>query len=98
MTETITEPATVPVAQLTAMLQAEITYQSLRAELAAAEQGRYRSIYDALAASADPATLLAATPTTITRATVAAAIRRYAPPADWAQLALFEFEQAGPGA
>jgi hypothetical protein len=78
----------------TALLEAEVAYQTARAELAACEHSRYLHVHRAFTAiRCDARALLADTPPSITRATLAGAIRRHAAPADWAQLA-FDLESA----
>lgn len=74
---------------LTRLLEAECEYQSSRADLGDAESRRYRELYDAyLAVGKDTQSLLAAAPRSITRASLAAALRRHAPAGDWEQLEL----------
>ncbi|HEV2347022.1 MAG TPA: hypothetical protein VGS97_23170 [Actinocrinis sp.] len=74
---------------LTRLLEAECEYQATRAGLGDAETRRYRELYDAyLAAGKDTQSLLAAAPRSITRASLAAALRRHAPAGDWEQLEL----------
>lgn len=74
---------------LTQLLEAECEYQATRADLGDAEARRYRELYDAyLAAGKDAQSLLAAAPRSITRASLAAALRRHAPADDWEQLEL----------
>lgn len=90
-----TDPAAavLPIEARTALLEAEIAFQAARAELAAAEQHRYAQVWAGyLAVGRDRLALLAETPSTITRATLAGAIRRHAEPSEWTQLDLFELE------
>jgi hypothetical protein len=89
----LTEAPALTPEQRTALLEAEVSYQTARAELAAAEQARYARLWSAyLAAGRDAAALLAEAPSSVTRATLAAAIRRHAEPGDWVQPVLFELE------
>ena len=74
---------------LVALLDAECEYQATRADLGDAEQRRYRQLYDAyVAAGKDSGALLSSVPRSITRASLAAALRRHAPAGDWEQLDL----------
>ena len=74
---------------LVALLDAEREYQATRADLGDAEERRYRQLYDAyLSAGKDSAALLGSVPRSITRASLAAALRRHAPAGDWEQLDL----------
>jgi hypothetical protein len=74
---------------LTRLLDVECEYQATRADLGDAETRRYRELYDAyLAVGKDSGALLTAAPRSITRASLAAALRRHAPAADWEQLEL----------
>jgi hypothetical protein len=74
---------------LVALLDAECEYQATRADLGDAEQRRYRQLYDAyVAAGKDSGALLSSVPRSITRASLAAALRRHAPAGDWQQLDL----------
>lgn len=74
---------------LTRLLDAECEYQATRADLGDAETRRYRELYDAyLAVGKDTGVLLTAAPRSITRASLAAALRRHAPAGDWEQLEL----------
>lgn len=74
---------------LTRLLEAECEYQATRADLSDAETRRYRELYDAyLTVGRDTQSLLAAAPRSITRASLAAALRRHAPAGDWEQLEL----------
>ena len=74
---------------LVALLDAECEYQATRADLGDAEERRYRQLYDAyLSAGKDSAALLDSVPRSITRASLAAALRRHAPAGDWEQLDL----------
>ncbi len=74
---------------LVALLDAECEYQATRADLGDAEERRYRQLYDAyLSAGKDSAALLGSVPRSITRASLAAALRRHAPAGDWEQLDL----------
>lgn len=90
--ETLDAPALSAEAR-TALIEAEVTYQVARAELAAAEEARYARIWSAyLALNRDRAALMAEAPSTITRGTLAAAARRHAPASEWEQPELFDFE------
>ena len=92
---TIQDPGSpvLPIEARTALLEAEIAYQAARAELAAVEQHRYAAVWAGyLAIGRDARALLAETPSTVTRATLAGAIRRHAEPSEWTQLDLFELE------
>jgi len=74
---------------LVALLDAECEYQATRADLGDAEERRYWQLYDAyLSAGKDSAALLGSVPRSITRASLAAALRRHAPAGDWEQLDL----------
>jgi hypothetical protein len=74
---------------LVALLDAECEYQATRADLGDAEERRYRQLYDAyLTAGKDSTALLGSVPRSITRASLAAALRRHAPAGDWEQLDL----------
>ncbi len=90
------EPAEAPALtpeQLTALIEAEVSYQVARAELAAAEQRRYAAVWSAYqAVNRDALALLSQVPTTINRATLAGAVRRHAPAAQWDQPELFTIE------
>lgn len=80
---------TLDIDTLTRLLEAECEYQATRADLGDVEARRYRELYDAyLAVGKDTQSLLAAAPRSITRASLAAALRRHAPAGDWEQLAL----------
>ncbi len=74
---------------LTRLLETECEFQATRADLGDAEERRYRQLYDAyVAAGKDSKALLGAVPRSITRASLAAALRRHAPAGDWQQLDL----------
>lgn len=74
---------------LTRLLEAECEFQATRADLGDAEERRYRQLYEAyVAAGKDSKALLGAVPRSITRASLAAALRRHAPAGDWQQLDL----------
>lgn len=74
---------------LTQLLEAECEFQATRADLGDAEERRYRELYDAyVTAGKDSKALLGAVPRSITRASLAAALRRHAPAGDWEQLDL----------
>jgi hypothetical protein len=80
---------TLDIDTLTRLLDAECEYQATRADLGDAETRRYRELYDAyLAVGKDSGVLLTAAPRSITRASLAAALRRHAPAGDWEQLEL----------
>jgi hypothetical protein len=68
---------TAPAEALAALADAEAHYQSLREALAEAEERRYQALWTAVR-SVDLPTLKAASPATITRATIRAAARRFA--------------------
>lgn len=83
---------TLDIDTLTRLLEAECEYQATRADLGDVEARRYRELYDAyLAVGKDAQSLLAAAPRSITRASLAAALRRHAPAGDWEQLELRGF-------
>ncbi|HTJ68179.1 MAG TPA: hypothetical protein VL551_11670 [Actinospica sp.] len=74
---------------LVKLLDAECEYQATRADLGDAEERRYRQLYDAyVSAGKDSAALLGVVPRSITKASLAAALRRHAPAGDWQQLDL----------
>lgn len=74
---------------LTRLLETECEFQATRADLGDAEERRYRQLYDAyVAAGKDSKALLGAVPRSITRASLAAALRRHAPAGNWQQLDL----------
>src|SRR5207249_4956685 len=78
--ERVTEAPALTPEQLTALLEAEVSYQVARAELAAAEQRRYAAVWSAYqAVNRDLPALLSQVPNTINRATLAGAVRRHAP-------------------
>lgn len=83
------QPPAIPADDLLRLLDREATYQMLRAEIAQAESRRYLAVWNAFHASGhNPATFLAQTPISVTRATLAAATRRHAPTDSWQQLSI----------
>ena len=68
---------TAPAEALADLITAEADYQAQREALAEAEERRYAALW-AAARSVDLPTLRAASPRTITRATIRAAVRRFA--------------------
>jgi hypothetical protein len=69
---------TAPAEALAALITAEDEYQAARDALARAEERRYAALWTAAQTVGDLATLKAASPATITRATIKAAARRFA--------------------
>lgn len=65
-------------AALAELIAAEDDYQAAREALAKAEEHRYAALWRAAEAFEDPRELKAASPATITRATIRAAARRFA--------------------
>ena len=89
MTEPTADRPTLDIDTLTRLLDVECEYQATRADLGDQETRRYRELYDAyLAVDKNAAALLAAAPRSITRNSLAAALRRHAPAGDWEQLEL----------
>ena len=72
------------------ILDAEATYQALRAELAAAAEAREQALYAGWREVRDTRAVARDLPRTITAATVRTAVARQAPPADYEQLCMFE--------
>lgn len=68
---------TAPAEAIAELITAEDEYQAAREALAAAEDRRYHAVWTAVR-SVDLPTLKAASPRTITRATIRAAARRFA--------------------
>jgi hypothetical protein len=92
---TTDDPTALTIAQRTELLDTELAYQAARAELADAAAQRYARLWAIyLASGRDARSVLAESPGTVTRATLAGAIRRHAAGGDWVQLALFELEHA----
>ncbi len=91
--ETLTDTPTLSIEQRTVLLETEVAYQAARTELAAAEQNRYARLWSiSVATGRDLRAVLNDSPVSVTRASLAGAIRRHAAPGDWMQLALFELE------
>jgi hypothetical protein len=81
------QPLAIPAGDLLRLLDREATYQTLRTEVVQAESDRYLAVWNAFHATGrNPTAFLAETPASITRATLAAATRRHAPPDSWRQL------------